>query len=134
MQTLFYEEYSPILVMAIVAIVLSVIILGASFLLAVQKPDTEKLSAYECGFDPYEDARNAFDVRFYIVAILFIIFDLEAMFLFPWVVSITHISSMGLWVMIDFLVELCIGFVYACLLYTSPSPRDRTRSRMPSSA
>ena len=70
MQTLFYEEYSPILVMAIVAIVLSVIILGASFLLAVQKPDTEKLSAYECGFDPYEDARNAFDVRFYIVAIL----------------------------------------------------------------
>jgi len=89
MQTLFYEEYSPILVMAIVAIVLSVIILGASFLLAVQKPDTEKLSAYECGF------------------------DLEAMFLFPWVVSITHISSMGLWVMIDFLVELCIGFVYA---------------------
>ena len=113
MQTLFYEEYSPVLVMAIVAIVLSVIILGASFLLAVQKPDTEKLSAYECGFDPYEDARNAFDVRFYIVAILFIIFDLEAMFLFPWVVSISHISSMGLWVMIDFLIELCIGFVYA---------------------
>ena len=60
-----------------------------------------------------KNARNAFDVRFYIVAILFIIFDLEAMFLFPWVVSITHISSMGLWVMIDFLVELCIGFVYA---------------------
>jgi len=67
MQTLFYEEYSPILVMAIVAIVLSVIILGASFLLAVQKPDTEKLSAYECGFDPYGYASNAFEVHLYIV-------------------------------------------------------------------
>jgi NADH-quinone oxidoreductase subunit A len=113
MLTLFYEEYSPVLIMIILAVVLSLIILGASFFLSVQKPDTEKLSAYECGFDPYEDARNAFDVRFYIVAMLFIIFDLEAMFLFPWVVSITHTGSLGFWVMIDFLVELTVGFIYA---------------------
>ena len=113
MPTLFYEEYFPILVMVVTATALSVVILGASFVLSVQKPDTEKLSAYECGFDPYEDARNAFDVRFYIVAILFIIFDLEAMFLFPWVVSLAHLNSMGFWVMIDFLIELIIGFIYA---------------------
>jgi NADH-quinone oxidoreductase subunit A len=81
--------------------------------LSVQKPDTEKLSAYECGFDPYEDARNAFDVRFYIVAILFIIFDLEAIFLFPFVISISYTNSMGFWVMLDFLAELIIGFLYA---------------------
>jgi NADH-quinone oxidoreductase subunit A len=113
MITLFYEEYSPVIVMLILAVALSLIILGASFFLSVQKPDTEKLSAYECGFDPYEDARNAFDVRFYIVAMLFIIFDLEAMFLFPWVVSISHTGSTGFWVMVDFLVELTIGFFYA---------------------
>jgi NADH-quinone oxidoreductase subunit A len=113
MATLFYEEYFPILTMVLTATVLSAVILGASFVLSVQKPDTEKLSAYECGFDPYEDARNAFDVRFYIVAILFIIFDLEAMFLFPWVVSLAHLNSMGFWVMVDFLIELIIGFIYA---------------------
>lgn len=112
MQTLFYEEYSPVLVMAIIAIVLSVIILGASFLLSVQKPDTEKLSAYECGFDPYEDSRNVFDIRFYIVAILFVVFDLEAMFLFPWAVSLPYAGSMGFWSMFDFLLELAVGFVY----------------------
>ena len=107
------NEYVPLLMLIGASLTLSMLILGLSFVFSTQKPDPEKVSAYECGFDPYEDARNAFDVRFYIVAILFIIFDLEAMFLFPWVVSITHISSMGLWVMIDFLVELCIGFVYA---------------------
>ena len=113
MLTLFYEEYSPIFCMIFLAFLLALIIFGVSFLLSVQKPDLEKVSAYECGFDPYEDARNAFDIRFYIVAILFIIFDLEAMFLFPWVISITKISSIGFWVMIDFLIELIIGFIYA---------------------
>jgi NADH-quinone oxidoreductase subunit A len=83
MQTLFQEEYFSIILFVTVAVVLSVVILGASYLLAVQNPDTEKLSAYECGFDPYEDARHTFDVRFYLVAILFIIFDIEATFLFP---------------------------------------------------
>lgn len=110
---LFFEEYSAVLVLAALSIVIATIIFGASFLLSVQKPDTEKASAYECGFDPYEDARNAFDVRFYIVAILFIIFDLEAMFLFPWAVTISQLSSFGFWVMLDFLIELSIGFIYA---------------------
>lgn len=110
---LFSEEYFSILLLGVVAVALALIIFGASFFLSVQKPDTEKASAYECGFDPYEDARNAFDVRFYIVAILFILFDLEAMFFFPWVVSISQLNSFGFWVMIDFIVELGIGFVYA---------------------
>ena len=113
MQTLFYEEYFPILLFITVAVALSAIILGASYLLAVQNPDTEKLSAYECGFDPYEDARHTFDVRFYLVAILFIVFDIEAMFLFPWAISLSHISSLGFWSMIDFIVELGVGYVYA---------------------
>jgi NADH-quinone oxidoreductase subunit A len=113
MLTLFEQEYFPILLFLIIAIALSVIILGASFILAVQNPDTEKLSAYECGFDPYEDARHTFDVRFYLVAILFIVFDIEAMFLFPWAISLSHVSSLGFWSMFDFIVELGVGYVYA---------------------
>ena len=113
MLTLFYEEYSSILLIVLIAFSLAIIIFSASFFLSIQKPDTEKASAYECGFDPYEDARNAFDVRFYIVAILFIIFDLEAMFFFPWVISVAQLTSLGFWVMFDFLVELILGFVYA---------------------
>lgn len=113
MQSLFKEEYFPILLFLIVAIALSLVIFGLSYLLSVQNPDTEKLSAYECGFDPYEDARHTFDVRFYLVAILFIIFDIEAMFLFPWAISISHITSLGFWTMADFIVELGVGFIYA---------------------
>lgn len=113
LQSLFREEYYPILLFLSVAVVLSAVILGASYLLAVQNPDTEKLSAYECGFDPYEDARHTFDVRFYLVAILFIIFDIEAMFLFPWAVSLDQIGSLGFWSMVDFILELGVGFIYA---------------------
>jgi NADH-quinone oxidoreductase subunit A len=113
LQSLFKEEYFPILIFLSVAVLLSAIILFASFLLAVQNPDTEKLSAYECGFDPYEDARHTFDVRFYLVAILFIIFDIEAMFLFPWTVSLDQIGSLGFWSMVDFILELGVGFIYA---------------------
>jgi NADH-quinone oxidoreductase subunit A len=113
MTTLFLFEHLSILILLIVSMILAGIIFGLSFLLSVQKPDTEKLSAYECGFDPYEDARNSFDVRFYLVAILFILFDLEAMFLFPWAVSIGQLGSLGFWTMTDFLVELTIGYLYA---------------------
>src|SRR5690554_7055286 len=74
------EEYTPILILLVCSICLSVILFVVSYIVAPQKPDAEKISAYECGFDPYEDARNSFDIRFYLVAILFIIFDLEAMF------------------------------------------------------
>lgn len=112
MRTLFFEEYFPILAMVVVALLLSLLLFWLSFFLSVQNPDTEKVSAYECGFDPYEDARNSFDVRFYIVAILFIVFDLEVVFLFPWVVTVSKIGSFGFWVMLDFLVELLIGFFY----------------------
>jgi len=113
MSFLFFEEYSSIIILGFFAIFLALLIFGASFLLSNQKPDTQKISAYECGFDPYEDARNAFDIRFYIVAILFIIFDLEAMFFFPWVVSMSQLNSFGFWVMVDFILELGIGFFYA---------------------
>jgi len=82
MSSLFFDEYYYILIFLIFSILLSLVIFFLSFLLANQNPDTEKLSSYECGFDPYEDARNTFDVRFYLVAILFIIFDLETVFFF----------------------------------------------------
>jgi NADH-quinone oxidoreductase subunit A len=113
MQSLFKQEYFSILLFLIIAILLSLIIFGLSYLLSVQNPDTEKLSAYECGFDPYEDARHTFDVRFYLVAILFIIFVIEAMFLFPWSISLNHITSLGFWSMVDFIIELGVGFIYA---------------------
>jgi NADH-quinone oxidoreductase subunit A len=113
MPSLFYEEYFPIWVALFVSIFLSIIIFALSYFLAIQNPDTEKLSSYECGFDPYEDARNTFDVRFYLVAILFIIFDLEAVFFFPWAVSLSHLTSWGFWTMVDFIIELALGFLYA---------------------
>lgn len=107
-----YFEFLPILIFLIIAIILATIIVGLSYILAIQNPETEKLSTYECGFEPYEDARNIFDVKFYIVAILFIIFDIETMFLLPWSVSLSQLSMLGFWSMIDFIIELGIGFVY----------------------
>ena len=107
------QDYFSILIIFLFSSFLAIVILGLSYLLGTQNPDSEKGSAYECGFDPYEDARNTFDVRFYLVAILFIIFDLEAMFFFPWSVSLSFIGSEGLWSMLDFLVELVIGYIYA---------------------
>ena len=106
-------EYLPILIFLGIAGGLAAVILLASFVIARQRPDAEKLSAYECGFEPFEDARGRFDVRFYLVAILFIIFDLEAAFLFPWAVSLGFIGVTGWAAMMLFLVELTIGFVYA---------------------
>ena len=113
MPSLFYEEYFPILIAFLVSIILSFVLYGAGYFLSIQNPDTEKVSSYECGFDPYEDARNTFDVRFYLVAILFIIFDLEAVFFFPWAISLSHVTSWGFWTMIDFIIELALGFLYA---------------------
>jgi NADH-quinone oxidoreductase subunit A len=102
----------PILIFLGIAILLALLIVGLSYFLAIQNPDTEKLSSYECGFEPYEDARNIFDVKFYIVAILFILFDIETMFLLPWSISISQLNVLGFWSMIDFVIELGIGFVY----------------------
>ena len=114
--SLFYNELLPILIFLTVAIVLAIVIVSLSYILAIQNPETEKLSSYECGFEPYEDARNIFDVRFYIVAILFIIFDIETMFLLPWSVSVSNLDCLGFWSMIDFIIELGIGFVYVWYL------------------
>ena len=111
MKTLFLE-YFPILIFILFSFGLSTIIFGLSYLLANQKGDPEKLSAYECGFDPFQDARGKFDVRFYLVAILFIIFDLEISFLFPWALTLNNLTEFGFWTMIVFLVILTIGFVY----------------------
>jgi NADH-quinone oxidoreductase subunit A len=110
--SLIKKEYSIILIYLLLAIVLTVVIIGASYFLARQNPDSEKLSAYECGFEPYEDTRHTFDVKFCVIAILFIIFDIEIMFLIPWCVSISKLDLLGFWSMIDFLIELGIGFFY----------------------
>jgi NADH-quinone oxidoreductase subunit A len=106
------KDYFSLLVFFVVAIVLSAIIIGASYFLAKQNPESEKLSAYECGFEPYEDSRQVFDIRFFVVAILFIIFDIEIMFLMPWCVLLPNLDLLGYWSMIDFLVELGVGFFY----------------------
>jgi NADH-quinone oxidoreductase subunit A len=106
------SEYLPILIFLGIAVVVSGAAVGLSFVIAQQKPDSEKLSAYECGFEPFEDARRKFDVRFYLVAILFIIFDLEVAFLFPWAVALGDIGMFGFWSMVVFLGILTIGFVY----------------------
>jgi NADH-quinone oxidoreductase subunit A len=113
MLSFFNSEYTNIGIYALVCGGLALIILFLSYTLSIIYPDTEKLSTYECGFDPYEDARNAFDVRFYLVAILFIIFDIETVFLFPWAASLAWLPSLGIWCMFDFFIELCLGFVYA---------------------
>ena len=107
-----YFEFLPILIFLVIAIVLALIIVTLSYVLSNQNPDTEKLSTYECGFEPYEDARNIFDVKFYIVAILFILFDIETMFLLPWSVCLSQLSTLGFWSMVDFIIELGIGFIY----------------------
>ena len=106
------KEYSILLIFLIVAVLLTVVIIGASYFLARQNPDAEKLSAYECGFEPYEDTRHVFDVKFCVIAILFLIFDIEIMFLIPWCISISKLDLLGFWSMIDFLIELGLGFFY----------------------
>ena len=110
--SLFKEEYLGIFVFLIVAILLSLVIAGLSYTLTSQKPESEKLSSYECGFEPYEDTRNKFDVKFCLVAILFILFDIEVVFLLPWSITLSQLNLLGFWSMIDFLLELGIGFIY----------------------
>ncbi len=107
-----YSVYSTIFISVALGLVISGVALGLSYFIAIQAPDPEKTSAYECGFEPFEDARNRFDVRFYIVAILFIIFDLEVAFLFPWAASITFTGAFGYTIAIMFLALLTVGFIY----------------------
>ena len=105
-------EYLPILVFLGIALGLGLVLLLASAVIAIRNPDPEKVSAYECGFNAFDDARMKFDVRFYLVSILFIIFDLEIAFLFPWAVAFKDICMIGFWSMIVFLSVLTVGFAY----------------------
>ena len=106
------DQYLPLAIFIVVALVISGALLVAPFIVAFQAPDPEKLSAYECGFNAFDDARMKFDVRFYLVSLLFIIFDLEVAFLFPWAVAFRQIGTLGFWSMIVFLGVLTVGFVY----------------------
>jgi len=105
-------EYLPILIFLGVAVAFTMLIVAASLIVGPHRPDAEKLSPYECGFEAFDDARRKFDVRFYLVAILFIIFDLEVAFLFPWAVTLGDIGAFGYWSMCLFLGVLTVGFVY----------------------
>ena len=108
----FLKDYLSIIIFIFVALGLSVGFVVLNYLFSPKKPDAEKLSAYECGFEAFGDSRMEFDVRFYLVAILFIIFDLEIAFLFPWAISLGSIGSLGFWSMMIFLFVLTIGFIY----------------------
>ena len=112
MLIVFLEDYLSILIFLFLALGLSVGFILLNYLFSPKNPDPEKLSAYECGFEAFTDSRMKFDVRFYLVAILFIIFDLEIAFLFPWAVSLGNIGSLGFWSMMIFLAILTIGFIY----------------------
>ena len=108
----FLKDYLPIIIFLIIALGLSVAFVFLNFIFSPNKPDPEKLSAYECGFEPFNDSRMEFDIRFYLVAILFIIFDLEIAFLFPWAISLGKIGFFGFVSMMIFLFILTIGFIY----------------------
>ncbi len=107
------SEYTPIFIFIIVALAMGVVPLVLTFFVASQRPDSEKLSAYECGFEAFEDARMQFDVRFYLVAILFVVFDLETAFMFPWAVVLDQIGLFGFVEMMLFLLILFVGYIYA---------------------
>jgi NADH-quinone oxidoreductase subunit A len=106
------SEYLPIVVFLGIAMFIATVMVAIPFIVAAKKPDTEKLSSYECGFDPFDDSRGQFDVRFYLVCLLFIIFDLEIAFLFPWAITLGETGVFGLWSMVVFLVVLTVGFIY----------------------
>jgi NADH-quinone oxidoreductase subunit A len=108
----FLSDYLSIILFLFVALSLSIGFIAINFLASPSNPDPEKLSAYECGFEAFDDSRMEFDVRFYLVAILFIIFDLEIAFLFPWAISLGNIGALGFWSMMFFLGVLTIGFIY----------------------
>ena len=108
----FLKDYLSILIFLFIALTLSIGFIAINFIFSPNNPDPEKLSAYECGFEPFSDSRIQFDVRFYLVAILFIIFDLEIAFLFPWAISLSNIGNLGFWSMMIFLVILAVGFIY----------------------
>jgi NADH-quinone oxidoreductase subunit A len=112
MNTLITQDYLPLVIFLVIAVVIGLALLIFPFMVAYKQPDPEKLSAYECGFNAFDDARMTFDVRFYLVSILFIIFDLEVSFLFPWAIAFKAVGIAGFWSMMAFLAVLTIGFIY----------------------
>jgi NADH-quinone oxidoreductase subunit A len=112
MEPEFLRDYATILIFLFISVTLGCGFIVVNFLFSPSNPDTEKLSAYECGFEAFSDSRMKFDVRFYLVAILFIIFDLEVAFLFPWAVTLGKLGALGFWSMMVFLTILTIGFIY----------------------
>ena len=106
------EEYFSLFIYLCFATFLGLLIISLSYLLVTQSPETEKLSTYECGFDPYGDTREQFNIRFYIIAILFVLFDIEIIFLLQWCLSLSQLDLLGFWSMVEFLAELGIGFIY----------------------
>ena len=106
------REYAPVLIFLAIAIGLGIVLILAAVIIAVRNPDPEKVSAYECGFNAFDDARMKFDVRFYLVSVLFIIFDLEVAFLFPWALGFSELGTLGFASMMVFLGVLTVGFAY----------------------
>ena len=112
MLNIFLKDYLSILIFLFMALALSVGFIFLNYIFSPKNPDPEKLSAYECGFEAFDDSRMEFDIRFYLVAILFIIFDLEIAFLFPWAISLGNLGILGYWSMMVFLFVLSVGFIY----------------------
>tara|TARA_B100001996_G_scaffold248918_1_gene192919 strand:+ start:85 stop:453 length:369 start_codon:yes stop_codon:yes gene_type:complete len=112
MLTDFLQDYLSIVIFLFVALALSMGFIFLNYLFSPKNPDPEKLSAYECGFEAFDDSRMEFDIRFYLVAILFIIFDLEIAFLFPWAISLGNLGTLGFWSMMLFIFVLTVGFIY----------------------
>ena len=110
------NDYLNILLLILLSVSLSTIISGLSYIISIKNPDSEKVSVYECGFDPFESSRIPFNVRFFLVGILFLIFDLEISFLFPWSVVSNQINLLGFWIMILFLIILTLGLIYEWIL------------------
>lgn len=110
--SLFNIEYFSVLCLVLIALILSFVIVGFSFFFVIQKPDIEKLSTYECGFEPYNDSRHKFDIKFYLLAMIFIIFDIETAFLLPLSTSLSKLNILGFWSMIDFIFELNFVYLY----------------------
>ena len=105
-------DYFNLFILLLVSSVLSAVLILVSYVLVLESPDSEKLSTYECGYEPYDNSRHIFNIRFFLVAIIFIIFDIEILFLIPWCTSIAKLNLLGFWSVIDFIFELGIGFFY----------------------
>jgi NADH-quinone oxidoreductase subunit A len=110
--TIIKTEYFNIFVFIIFALIVALLIISISFLFIIQNPENQKLSPYECGFEPYNDSRYQFDIKFYLIAILFIVFDIETLFLLPWCVSLSKLNNLGFWIMLDFIFELLFIYLY----------------------